>query len=340
VPADRSAHQRPRRIPPTNWKSFARAIYQRIPAKQPLFSVVKNVWTPTFYRRLHFEGEFTVDIPHGRSFKMHHYNRYGIETELFWRGIAAGWEVASVAVWLKVCEQARVVLDIGAAEGMYALLTKATRPEATVIAFEPLPSNADQFEANVALNAYDIECVRSAVADYEGVAPFYYHHVGSTEGSLLAGRTQPNDPTINVPVRTLQSFIEERDLPPIDLMKIDVENAEDQVLRGLGDYLARFRPTMLIEVFTEETARKVESLVAPLGYEFYDINDDLRNGPYFIRRVERLRKATCLNYLLISPEQSAQLGDITTEKLSRADLQYGLLPKARPAKRCMPSCAA
>ena len=39
-------------------------------------------------------------------------------------------------------------------------------------------------------------------------------------------------------------------------MKIDVETHEPAVLKGMGEYLRSFRPTMLIELLNDEVAQQ------------------------------------------------------------------------------------
>jgi hypothetical protein len=51
-----------------------------------------------------------------------------------------------------------------------------------------------------------------------------------------------------VPLRRLDSVVEELKLKHVDVIKIDVEGAEIQVLKGAMNTIARFKPFLIIEV--------------------------------------------------------------------------------------------
>lgn len=289
-------------------KRLVRRLYHAMPFKRHAYTALKQVWIPSFYRRLHFEGPFRVAVPGTPGFLMQHYNRHGLETEFFWKPISEAWEAASLAVWIKLLQTSEVVLDVGAGEGIYALVSKCMRPTARVLAFEPLPAAVDVLRRNVALNGYDIPCMPVALADFEGTARFYAENPLTNEGSLLGNTGRAA--VCEVPVRTLRSVAEEYALTGIDLIKIDVEGAESAVLVGMGDLLARFRPSLLVEVLTDKAGADIEQIVASAvpDYQFFDVNDDIRIGPRILRKRTHITKSTCLNYLLLPPERVQQAG--------------------------------
>lgn len=284
-----------------------KSLYQKLPLKKQIFILIKAFGTPSFYKRLHFGGTFRVDVGPRHSFLLRNHNRYGLETEFFWQGIDYAWEPASLAAWIKLCEGAEVILDVGASEGVYSLVAKCLRPSASVVAFEPLPAAFAVLEGNVQLNHYDITCLQLAVSDLNGDAQFFSKGEGfTTEGSLLNAAT--GGVTQRVAVKRLDNVIRELGLRRLDLMKLDVEGVEPQALRGMGEYLRLFKPTLLVEVLNDEVGKEVEGLVRDLGYVYFDINDDPRIGPMMMRRVSSIRKSICLNYLLIMPEVASRVG--------------------------------
>ena len=88
----------------------------------------------------------------------------------------------------------------------------------------------------------------------------------------------------------------------IDLLKIDVETHEPEVLKGLGGYLQKFIPAMLIEVLDDETGQKINKIVEGLGYLYF--NNDENKG---IRRVQKIEHSDYYNYLICTKEKAIGL---------------------------------
>ena len=287
-----------------NLKAGLLDTYRYLTGKGPLFTVLKKFWIPGFYRRLHFAGPFTVQIDPGHAFRMRHYNQYGIETEIFWRGLNNAWESVSISLWKQLLRPDAVIMDVGANQGLYALISKCLCPRARVVAFEPLPSAFKALQANVALNDFEIECLPVAVDEVDGEAEFYSPvDQLATEGSLIAAVSdQARLETKRVTTATLASIIDSHHIQRLDLMKIDVEGTEARVLRGVGRYLRQCRPAILVEVLRNDIGAQIQELVHELDYVYFDINDDPRNGPLGHRQVDRINQATCLNYLLLPRE--------------------------------------
>ena len=82
------------------------------------------------------------------SFNIIHFGTE-IENDIFWKGLTGGWEKISMKLWMQLCRKAKVILDIGANTGIYALTAKAVKPESSVFAFEPLHRMCDKLKRNV-----------------------------------------------------------------------------------------------------------------------------------------------------------------------------------------------
>ena len=101
---------------------------------------------------------------------------------------------------------------------------------------------------------------------------------------------------------TLDSFIKKNKLSKIDLIKIDVETHEAEVLEGFSEFLSAYKPSMLIEILTDEVGKKVEFLIKDLNYLYFNI-DELGS----IRQVKNLNKSDFYNYLFCSPQTADKL---------------------------------
>jgi FkbM family methyltransferase len=288
-------------------KQYVRRLYEGVPLKRELYSVIRRLWVPreSIYRHLHFKGVMTVKVDERHSFKMMHHG-YQIENEVFWAGLGGGWEKVSFGLWIALCRRAQVVLDIGANTGIYALIAKSLNPGAVVYAFEPVQRVYDKLLDNVRHNGFDIQCIPAAVSDHDGVAVIYdlptEHIYSVTVNKDLAPAGTATIPT-EVRTVTLDAFFDQAKLAGVDLIKIDVETHEGEVLEGCSRHLGRFRPTLLIEILNDQVGARVERTVEGMDYLYFNIDE--RSGT---RRVERITRSDYYNYLLCSREVARDLG--------------------------------
>jgi hypothetical protein len=106
-----------------------------------------------------------------------------------------------------------------------------------------------------------------------------------------------------VAVERLDALIERHAIDRLDLVKVDVEGHEPQVLDGMGTYLRRWRPTLLIEVLTDAAGAALENRLEGLGYLYFDIDEV---GPP--RQTSHIRKSAHWNYLICQPMIAELLG--------------------------------
>jgi FkbM family methyltransferase len=160
--------------------------------------------------------------------------------------------------------EAPLFLDIGAGVGYYSFLIKKRWPDAVVVAFEALARHADALEANRELNGLspqDIAVVRAAVGQTSGEASF----VDQGYGSMLAGGGT-NRASVSVEMRSLTAVLQT--LPPVHLMKMDIQGAELDVLKPASELLGRGGVRhMIIGTHGRSLHRGVVKLLDKLGYE-------------------------------------------------------------------------
>ncbi len=133
-----------------------------------------------------------------------------------------------MTAWRRILRPGDLFVDVGANVGAYSIW--AAECGADVIAVEPHPVTAARLQRNVALNPYPIEVRQAALAETPGVLRLTTG-LDSCNHLLLGADDGSGDRVdgIDVAVETLDDIVGTAD--PI-LIKIDVEGAEELVLRG------------------------------------------------------------------------------------------------------------
>jgi FkbM family methyltransferase len=133
------------------------------------------------------------------------------------------------------------ILDCGANVGLASLYFKRLYPQARVTAYEADPSLFAMLDANLARNgAAEVERTHAALWTTNGTLTFQCEGsdsgmIGSLPGAV-AGRSTA------VPSLRLRDVLQQG---PIDLLKLDIEGAEDAVLDDCADVLGNVRALVM-----------------------------------------------------------------------------------------------
>lgn len=175
-----------------------------------------------------------------------------------------------------------IAVDVGAHIGFFTMqMAVAVGPAGGVYAFEPLDANADLLERSIAENRFEgrVLCRRAAVGATAGTATLTFADETLNTGGayLLPDATAPlaGNRTRIVPLVALDQLEMRR---PIALIKMDVEGAEPQVVRGAARILAEDRPVILSELHRVQlerasgtTPEEVLALMRGQGYRAEDL---------------------------------------------------------------------
>ncbi len=286
-------------------KKIVKLIYGILPFKKELFLLCKSVCRPPkyIYEHLYFKGVFNINIE-GKKVKMNHFG-YQLENEIFWSGIKGEWEKESISLWIDLCKISNNIMDIGANTGIYALIAKTINPAAKVYAFEPVKRVYDKLKSNVGLNKYDIVCEQTAVSSYCGKGVIYDQDIEHIYAVCVNKNIMPSTVDVikaEIDTITLEEYVKNKNIPKVDLIKIDVETHEAEVLKGMGDYLGQMHPAMLMEVLNDEVGEKIEEVLNGKKYLYFNIDE--KTAPL---RVEHITKSKGYNYLICNREVAQKL---------------------------------
>ena len=161
----------------------------------------------------------------------------------FWDRVeAGGWESETFRVFDQYLTSGTTYIDLGAWVGP-TVLYAASRCK-TCYAFEPDPAAYRQLCANIALNGFtNIITFNEAVLDYDGCVT-----LGSNElGNSMTRMNSFAQREIRTVCRTLDSFASTQELPGPLFMKMDIEGAEELVLRSI-EFFRKYKPTLYLSL--------------------------------------------------------------------------------------------
>jgi FkbM family methyltransferase len=154
-------------------------------------------------------------------------------------------------------ESAPLIVDVGANAGIFTHLLWSLKPDAEIMAFEPLPRMSSKIRDWANRTRANLKIFQCAVSDECGTSKFCAEAENDTSASLQL----VNDPRKGFQVETvsLDSALPDR---PIFLIKIDVEGFEPAVLAGAQKTIQNTR-FLLIEAHSKSAHSKLVEILGP-----------------------------------------------------------------------------
>jgi FkbM family methyltransferase len=161
------------------------------------------------------------------------------------------WEPA-ITRWMSLLPlSGRTVVDVGAHFGWYSLLAaRCVGPEGRVVSIEASPANLVNLRRNIALNqCYTIRCVHAAVWNKREDLSFFQGPASNAGASTVMAefvnlKTQDGGDRYEAATRVkavpLAELLAPEEIATAGLVKIDVEGAEWEAVKGMLPLLGRF----------------------------------------------------------------------------------------------------
>ena len=165
-------------------------------------------------------------------------------------------------------------VDVGANIGDFSIwAAKQGGPDTCVLAVEADPDNLPLLARNVHRHGLDgtVQVAPVAAAAEAGTVVLHQGHQSGTSTISPSDvhemeHMRPRG-TVEIPAKTLDSLLEEAALPRVDVVKIDVEGAEEYVLAGAAKLLATERPlTILIDIHWGVNLSGIANLLHEHGF--------------------------------------------------------------------------
>lgn len=168
-----------------------------------------------------------------------------------------------------------VVIDCGANYADLYQYFRYIQPDVRYISFEPAPREFQCIE----LNAPGMENNNMALSDQVGELDFYISSAGANSSLILPKDTYTE--IAKVRTTTLDSYLEEKNISKIKLLKLEAEGAEPEILKGAENTLSRFEYITVDGgeergVSAESTIEEISNYLISNGFEMLKL--DIKTG--------------------------------------------------------------
>jgi FkbM family methyltransferase len=208
-------------------------------------------------------AEFDLRVPGEAKVSLSYRETLGLSSLLY-----GTFEKAELNFASRYVRQGDTAFDIGANVGIFSVvLGAAVGKSGHVTAFEPVSENLARLKKNLAKSDLgNVDVIPLALGAEEGRLLLHlakdaaYHSLGVVEKGFRA------DGEVFVEVRRLDDVWTVMGRPVVSFVKMDVEGAESDVLRGATEFLKACCPVLLIEANTKEHLDDLKGRLGGLGY--------------------------------------------------------------------------
>ena len=198
--------------------------------------------------------------------------------------LAGAFEQSEIAFVRRFLQPGMVVLDIGAHQGLYTMLaSKCVRPRGRVVAFEPSPRERRALRLHAWLNlCQNVTIEPFAIGNEDAHADLFVVQGAQTGcNSLRPPNVLSETRPVSVRVIRLDDWMAREKLERVDFIKLDVEGAELDALKGADRLLTRRpRPAILAEVQDVRTepwgyrAKEIIRHLSKRGFRWFALSMD------------------------------------------------------------------
>ncbi len=186
-------------------------------------------------------------------------------------------------------KQGDIVVDIGAHMGRYTIISsKRVGTNGKVVAIEAHPSNFEILNSNIKLNQLtNVTPLNYAVYSKETKIKLYVpdeesgytmHHSIMSNYVFTKYKDKTEDKIVEVSANTLDYFLQLEGITDVNWIKIDVEGAEFEVLKGAHNVLSNSKNiSLLIEVHGKDTYEPIIESLRSYNFKI-DFEKTYENG--------------------------------------------------------------
>ena len=205
-------------------------------------------------RRLYVDRRVRID-DFDRDIAFYCHLNEHIGSQMYWRD-SYSWN--QLRVLDRLLSPEMTFVDVGANQGEFALFAAKRLTRGRVWAFEPMSEMYRRLLKNLEVNRFaNISTAQLGLWSDSKTLPMFQRGRRFLDGSRHEGLatlfpTETRDsPVESIELTTLDTFVSSNGIQRVDVMKIDVEGAELEVLRGAGKTVDTHRPILIMEADRE-----------------------------------------------------------------------------------------
>lgn len=204
--------------------------------------------------------------------------------------VTGRYDTAQVTTFVRLLKPGAVVWDIGPYLGFYsAVASRIVGPSGQVVAFEPDPENLERCRQNMELNHItNVKFIHAAIGAPVGTVtliktPNTNSHIDGTfigdDRADYATRKAARQEELTVRCLSLDEAFLDSSIPSPDVIKIDIEGAEQFALEHADRIAAELSPVIMLELHNPECDRAAWKFSQRTGYKLLS----LETGKYFTK---------------------------------------------------------
>ncbi|HEX8246975.1 MAG TPA: FkbM family methyltransferase [Pyrinomonadaceae bacterium] len=167
-------------------------------------------------------------------------------------------EQFSAELFARHIKKGFICLDVGANIGWHTtLMSRLSGAEGEIHAFEPVPPTFDDLKKNVSLNDEGARVFLNnfGLGDAEATAEIHLFNNLPSGHATLAGKDNQPSTVFPIKIKTLDSYLEEKNIRRVDFIKVDIEGAEMMFLKGAQRVFEQeIAPVIYMEMTLETSA--------------------------------------------------------------------------------------
>ena len=165
------------------------------------------------------------------------------------------------------------VIDIGAHIGRYTITSsKQVGDSGKVVAIEADPDNFELLKRNIALNnLINVLPLNYAVFSTKTRMKLYEQSASAKYNSLMLARAAKTKNYVEVDADTLDNILKLNRVNQVNWIKIDVEGAEFEVLKGSAETLSNEDLSLFVEIHNIEDPSHYHNIIDFLNHHNYEI---------------------------------------------------------------------